>query len=70
MLCAVFWGAECLLRGRGGMSDSEFSDDLRFRGLRVYCGSGEGEDGGLIEPDCLGMVMDRTLDSSSRLSCP
>jgi hypothetical protein len=67
MLCAVFLGAERLLRGRGEKSDSELSDDLRFRGLRMSCGSGEGEDDGLTGRFA-GMAIERSLDSSSGLS--
>jgi hypothetical protein len=72
VLCAVFWSAEGLLRVEGKKSDSEILDDLRFRGLRVSCGSGEAEaereHGGLTGRDCAGMAMRRSLSSSSMLS--
>jgi hypothetical protein len=50
------------------MSDCELSNNLRFRRLGLSCGLGGGEDTGLARHGCTGMAMQRSLDSSSRLS--
>jgi len=73
MLCADFCGDKCLLHGGYGGSESELSDDLRFRGLHFWdlrksTGSGEGESGGVIGGVCVGMAIASSLDSSSGLS--
>ncbi len=64
MLCAVFSGADYLLRDGGKTSGFELSDNLRFRRLRSSCCSGEGEDTGLARYGCAGMAMQWSLGSS------